>query len=68
LLDGAGFEKVDRLAISEGVAEGGDASIRVDLQEPWLLLCVLRDVNFVNDVRDSSEIAGLAARNRSMYG
>jgi hypothetical protein len=64
LLDGAGFEEVDWLAISEGVAEGGDASVRVDLQEPWLLLRVLRDVNFVNNVRDSSEIAALAGRNR----
>lgn len=39
-----------RLAISKGITEGRDASVWVDLEEPWLLLDVLRNVDLVNVV------------------
>ncbi len=48
LEDAAGLEDADRLAVGEGVGDGRDAPVRVDLEEPRLLLSVGRDVDVLN--------------------
>ena len=51
LQDASGFEQTDLLTVREGVRNGRDATIRIDFQEPGLLLGVLPNVDFVNLVR-----------------
>ena len=36
----AGFEEADSLAIGESVCDGGDATVRVDFEEPGFFLFV----------------------------
>ena len=45
LLNASRLKQINRLAIGESVRQSWDTAIGVDLQEPWLLLRVLRDVN-----------------------
>lgn len=47
LQDGTGLEEADLLAIRESVGHCWDAAIRVDFEEPGLLLGVLGKVDFM---------------------
>ena len=40
LQDGTALENTDGLAVGEGVGQGGDAAVGVDLEKPRLLLGV----------------------------
>lgn len=60
LHDGAGFEEADRLAVREGVGEGGNAAVGVDGEEEGLFLGVLGYVDFVGFVSDASEGEGVS--------
>lgn len=48
LHDGARLEEIDRLAVGEGVRQGGDASIGIHGEEPRLLLGVFADINLLD--------------------
>lgn len=41
LQDGTALEYADLLAVGEGIRDGGNATIGVDLEEPRLLLLIL---------------------------
>ena len=68
LQDGAGFEEADRAAAVEGVGQGRDAAVGVDLEEPGVFLRVGPDVDvdgFVGEAeqgehdRDFDAVGGL---------
>jgi len=56
LEDGAGLEEADLFAVGEGVGHGWDAAVRVDLEEPWLLLGVLGEIDFVDLVWETGRV------------
>ena len=53
LQDGTGLEEADLLAVGEGVSHGWDAAVRVDLEEPGLLLGVFGSVDLVHFVLET---------------
>lgn len=48
LLNTSRFKQANSLPIRESIRQSWNPSIRIDLQEPWLLLSVLRDIDFGN--------------------
>lgn len=57
LHDAAALKEVDRLAIGEGVGDGGDAAVGVDGQEPGLFLRVLGNFNLVHFVGEAGGVS-----------
>lgn len=54
LQDGAGLKHVDRLAVLEGaVGDGGHAAVRIDGEEPRLLLHARVEIDFLDGVREA---------------
>ena len=64
----ARLEEADLLAVIEGVCHGRNATVGVDLEEPWFLLCVLRDVDPVNIVWEAilGQLLTIAEGNREV--
>lgn len=58
LLDAATLEQADLFPVGEGVGEGGDTAVGVDLEEPRLFLLVFGDVDFGHFVRDAELLEG----------
>lgn len=48
LHDRSRLEEIDGFSIGESVSERWNASIGIDGREPWLLLCVLGDIDLLN--------------------
>lgn len=54
LQDGAGLKHIDLLAVREGaVGDGGHAAIRIDGEEPRLLLHARSEIDFLDGVRET---------------
>ena len=51
LHDGTGLEEMNGFAICEGIRQCRYATIRIDLEKPWLLLLLLGEVNLFCLVR-----------------
>jgi hypothetical protein len=57
LHDASRFEEVDCLAIAECVGQGGYAAVRVDCEEPGLLLNVLGDIDLMGFVGETDGVS-----------
>lgn len=54
LQDGAGLKHIDLLAVREGaVGDGGHAAVRIDGEEPRLLLHARSEIDFLDGVRET---------------
>jgi hypothetical protein len=59
LHDASRLEEIDRVAIGEGVGQGGNAAIGINRTEPGLFLGVFADVDFVDFVGETSGLVSL---------
>ena len=57
LHDRSGFEQIDLLSIREGVGDGGDAAVGIDLEEPFFFLRVFGDVDFLDGVGETGRVS-----------